>query len=73
MESECLVNVKSSNINAIGYDEGKGVLEVWFKNRRAYVFFNVKKQTYEDFLKAESKGKFFYANIRGKFECVRIR
>jgi len=37
MESECLVNVKSSNINAIGYDEGKGVLEVWFKNSKCMV------------------------------------
>lgn len=60
--------VESSNIASIGYDKGTPMtLEVEFHGGKVYRYIRVPADLYEGFLKAESKGKFFYANIRGKY------
>lgn len=59
--------VKSSNIDEVDYDVGKGRLTIKFKGGRSYHYNGVKQGTYDDFLKAESAGKFFYSKIKGKF------
>jgi hypothetical protein len=60
--------VTSSNIGAIGYDGEAQVLHVQFTSGRKYAYFNVPLEVYDAFLSADSKGKFFAANIRGKYQ-----
>lgn len=60
--------VTSSTINAVGYEESNNILKVNFKNGSTYVYQNVPKTVYQEFLTSESKGKFFNRNIRGQYE-----
>jgi hypothetical protein len=60
--------VVSSNIGAIGYDGVTRELHVQFKSGRTYKYSNVPLDVYDAFLAAESKGKYFAANVRGKYE-----
>lgn len=66
--------VKSSNIKTIGYDEATKTLEIEFTNSGVYQYKGVPKEIYEGFDKAESIGKYFYANVKSnrtfKFEKV---
>lgn len=54
-----MVNVESSNIEAVGVD-----LRVRFKNGGTYVYPDVAPDLYERFINAESKGKFFHAEVK---------
>ncbi len=59
-----LTTVESSMIHAIGYDQAKRVLEVVFNTGRTYQYADVPPEAYAAFIQAESKGRFFLANIR---------
>ncbi len=56
--------VVSSVIEAIGHAR---VLEIEFENGRIYQYYNVPEDIYEEMLGSESKGKYFNANVRGKY------
>jgi hypothetical protein len=63
----------SSNIKAIGYVVETNTLFVEFlpgrtNHTRTYGFQGVPSELFTQFLKSESKGKFFSANIKGKFD-----
>ena len=58
--------VKSSNIEAIGYDNATGTLKVKFKGGGLYHYENVSATQFEAFLNAESHGKHFHANFKSK-------
>lgn len=60
-----LTPVQSSNISGVGHDEESGALIVQFSNGTAYRYSGVAPETVNDFLAAESKGRYFAANIRG--------
>lgn len=60
--------IKSSMIDAAGYDNAAGALHVTFKNGNHYVYFDTTQELYDDFIGAESPGRFFGENIRGKFK-----
>lgn len=62
-----LIEVKSSNIQAIGHD-GQQTLFVRFIGGAVYEYKGVGKELYESFLNSDSKGRFFLANVKGKFE-----
>ena len=64
-----MTKVESSTIIAIGYDNKK--LEIQFKNG-TYRYSDVEKEVYDNLLKSESKGKYFYKNIKGKYRFERI-
>ena len=65
-------SVQSSNIVSIGYDEVLYVLEVEFIGSGIYQYADIPKEIYESFIKADSVGKFFYANIKGKYSYSKI-
>lgn len=75
-----MVSVESTNIVAIGYGETRlslssksiPVLRVQFNNG-IYDYYNVSKEVYEDFLKAESKGSYFHKNINKKYDFEKIK
>lgn len=62
-----MVDVNSSNINAIGHDPESGDLHVQFKNGGHYVYHGVPQQEYYKLLAAPSKGSHFHQNIRGNY------
>ena len=63
--------VKSSNIKSIGYDIETKVLELEFNNNAVYCYLNVDLRTIVKFIFTESLGKYFIANIKNKFKCVK--
>ena len=65
-----LIPVVSSNVSAIGYENG--VIEVHFHNGYAYRYPNCTEQLLNDFLNAPSKGHFVHAFLKGRGE-IRIR
>lgn len=58
--------VQSSNIDAIGWHDGK--LRVRFKGGGLYDYEAVPESVHDAFRASDSAGKFFFANIRGKFK-----
>lgn len=56
---------KSSSIKDVKWFEG--LLYVTFHSGSIYEYVDVSEETYADFLRAESLGKFFIANIKGKY------
>ena len=65
------MKVQSSTISEINYD-GK-LLTVIFNNGSKYVYEGVSEKIYEDFSKAESKGKYFHENINYRYNYSRIK
>ena len=65
------MKVQSSTISEINYD-GK-LLTVIFNNGREYAYEGVPAKIYEDFSKAESKGKYFHENINYQYNYSRIK
>jgi hypothetical protein len=69
-------SVESSNIDAIAFDREPEaqLVELWvrFKTGASYSYVGVPLSTAEDFLAAQSKGKFFAENIKGKYPFQRM-
>lgn len=64
--------VDSSNIRAIFFEDGRG-LYVQFHNGGVYQYAAVDRQLYMELMEAESKGKFLNANIKNKFDYVKVQ
>lgn len=61
----------SSNISKVDYDTETKVLGITFKNKsgeKRYEYQGVPRELYDQMIAAPSTGKFFYANIKGKYE-----
>ena len=66
------IQVKSSNLDSIGYSEDTKTLEVKFIKSGVYQYSDVPKEVYDNFIASESKGKFFFKNIRGVYKFVKV-
>jgi hypothetical protein len=66
------IRVRSSNIASIGYDQKMQILEVEFLKGGVYQYFGVPQAAWEEFMGAESKGKYFIAQIRGSYRYSRV-
>ena len=64
--------VESSNIAAIGYDEETKELHVQFNSGSEYVYQDVPAGVYQDFLDADSKGKYLNEYIKGVYEFKKV-
>jgi hypothetical protein len=64
-----LTPVESSQIAAVGYDAATRTLAIQFKKKSGpsslYHYDNVPADVHQAFVAAESKGRFFGANIKG--------
>lgn len=58
----------SSNILKTLYFEHLEKFYIFFKRGKSYSYINVNKELYKSFENAESQGKFFNQNIKGKPE-----
>lgn len=64
--------IESSNLSALTYDSDNENLIVEFTSGGRYQYKKVPLQIVNDFLGAESKGKFFHNNIKIKYEYEKI-
>ena len=64
--------VASSDIVEIGYDADSMTLEIAFHTGGVYQYFDFPETVHQDFMRAESKGKFFHANIKNHYRCAKL-
>lgn len=65
-----LNEVVSSNIKGVGYENGTLLVEYLGGSR--YEYENVPEELFNEMLKADSKGKFVNASIKGKFNYKKV-
>lgn len=66
------IEVESSRIESIAYDENSKVLEINFIEGGTYQYVNVKVDVFEAFLEAESKSEFFLHYVKNKYQYEKI-
>lgn len=64
--------VESTTLAIIAYDESRELLQLEFRNRAVYRYFSVPGRVHEGLLRAASRGRYFNAEIRGRFRYARI-
>lgn len=67
--------VESSNIKAIGYDPFDRILKVVMKNAPSvlYAYKDVPLHVFQLMDKADSKGKYFINEVKGKYQFEKIQ
>ena len=65
-----MIEVVSSNVVAIGYEDND--LYVDYKSG-SYVYKGVPEEIYIGLLNAESKGKFMWAKVKGRYEYEKLK
>lgn len=66
------VELQSRSIKAAGYDPERALLEVEFHSGVMYRYGDVPARVYQEFLAAESHGRYFNQNIRNRYLTVKI-
>ncbi|PMB18870.1 KTSC domain-containing protein [Fischerella thermalis] len=67
-----MLPMNSSMANAIGYDSDRNILQIEFHNGAVYQYSDIDEDTWQDLHQADSIGKFFNENVRGKYQYERI-
>ena len=65
--------VESSALQAAAYAEGQALLYLLFRSGEVYRYFDFPRWRYQELLAADSKGRYFGHNIRGRFRYERMR
>jgi len=65
--------VKSSNLYSVGYDMETNILEIEFKNRAIYHYFEVPESRFSGLMNASSKGSYLNQSIKRKFPYRRVK
>ncbi len=66
--------VDSLLIRAVGYDPGSSILEIEFTDEghgHVYLYYDVPYSTFDEFLDADSKGRYFNDYIRDQYASER--
>jgi len=64
-----MIPVRSSAISAIGYDPAACQMRVKFVQGNTYSFCRVPQHVFDAFLAAGSKGHYYDAHIRDRYQC----
>lgn len=67
-----MVQVSSSNVESIGYDEQQQILYVRFLNGSLYIYKGVSVYEFEGLRDAPSVGSYLHRNIRNFYAYERI-
>ncbi|MDR0355608.1 MAG: KTSC domain-containing protein [Deltaproteobacteria bacterium] len=67
-----MIDVSSSNVAALGYDEANRILHVRFANQMVVIYKGVPMGQFEGLLKAPSIGAYMHRNIRNLYPYKRI-
>jgi predicted nucleic acid-binding protein len=62
--------VESTTVRSVGYQRRSRILEIEFQSGAVYQYVDVPARVYEEFWKAESKGKYFNCEIRDAYAFV---
>ncbi|HEY6070182.1 MAG TPA: KTSC domain-containing protein [Chthoniobacterales bacterium] len=65
--------VSSNGIASVGYSKRRHILEIEFANGAVYRYLEVAPSVYRDLMNAESKARYYVANIKGNYPSVRVR
>ena len=65
--------ISSNAIASIGYSKRRHILEIEFANGAIYRYLEVAPSVYRDLIAAESKTRYYDANIKGNYQSVRVR
>lgn len=66
------VQVDSSNIASIGYDQDNSTLEIEFIKGGVYQYYDVPSYVYEEIMSASSHGVYFSKNIKGTYNYSQV-
>lgn len=64
--------VASTNISAIGYDDGSETLEVEFLNGSRYQYYGVPSHLHDQMMREPSKGRFLHTYIKNAYPYSRV-
>jgi hypothetical protein len=64
--------VESTTLATVAYDANRELLQIEFRDRTTYRYFNVPADVHETLLHAPSKGAYFNRVIRRQFVCTRV-
>lgn len=65
--------VESTAVRALDYDLPRRTLRITFVSGERYLYRGVPPETHRAFLAAESKGRFFQAQVRDRYPFERLR
>ena len=66
-------SVVSKGIASIGYSKRLHILEIEFVNGAVYRYLQVAPSVHRDLMTADSKARYYDANIKGNYQSVRVR
>ena len=66
------LTIDSKMLASVAYDPEKQILYLRFRTGDVYRYFDLPAEDYRKFLNAESRGKYFLANIRDQFRYERM-
>lgn len=66
------MDVESSNLVAVDYDEEFAKLRVKFRSGSVYEYDDVPYAVYQELMDAESHGKYFHKHIRTKYHYRKL-
>lgn len=64
--------VESTTLVTIAYDADRQLLQLEFRDRVVYHYFNVPADVYQGLVSALSKGSYFNRSIRDRFVYARV-
>jgi hypothetical protein len=65
-----ILPVSSSDLSGVGYHNG--TMHIRFRSGGVYAYYNVPSSVYQGLMSAMSHGRYFHANIRGRYGDTRI-
>ena len=65
--------VDSSSLNSVGYDPGKRLLEVEFRNGGIYRYLDVPEDDYRALKEADSLGRHLNQEIKPFYSVIKVR
>jgi hypothetical protein len=67
-----MIQVNSTNLSAIGYDESSRTLRVEFRNGGTYDYYDVPQSEFDGLRNAASHGEYLARNIKGRYRYARV-
>ena len=64
--------VTSRNVASVGYDQNTLTLEVEFHSGSVYQYFDVPEAVYQEFMTADSIGRYLNQNIKNTYRYAQI-
>jgi hypothetical protein len=65
-------HVTSETIASVGYERDTRTLELQFTSGGVYRYFDVPPEVHRELMTAESHGRYFARNIRGRYRYARL-